>query len=184
MADRKRYKQLDDFGGIARARAKAGLSKDAVTAREEQQAARVGGAAAPAAPGNLENDRVFVEDRHRIHDPISTDGLVLGQRGMASPPVDTGLADHMGVPRSRAIPGSTNARYPVSPQERQRVAFSKALATDIPGYDVGDQARAYAAAGAPPIDPEFAKKVAEQDPTTMAFLALVEENARRQLAGG
>lgn len=88
--------------------------------------------------------------------------------GAAAPGAAAGLA---GIAAGAGVGGQAagGAGGGMSRQE-----FGRLLQMDIPGFDAGDQARAYAAAGAPKIDPRFAQLVANGDPATLAFIEAIK----------
>jgi hypothetical protein len=94
--------------------------------------------------------------------------LGLGQLGAGGPGLGANAGAAIGAGGLGARAG---ARAPLSSRARQRKAFLDMLALpDNPGYDAGDQARAYAAAGAPKINMGFAQGVANADPATTGFV--------------
>lgn len=99
-------------------------------------------------------------------------------------------AQGIGAQAGQQLAGNTGGAVAPAAQLGGRVGnqamFQQALGSvDTPGFDAHDQAAAYAAAGAPNISAEFAQKVANGDPETMAFVELLKRGGgSRQGWGG
>lgn len=109
----------------------------------------------------------------RRNDPYAALGALVGRQLAAR------QAQGIGATAGAQAASQTAPAGSLGGQVGQRAAFMQALGTDIPGYDIGDQARAYAAAGAPNISAEFAQRVANGDPEVLGFIDLLKQRQGR-----